>query len=119
MTTLLSSGEEALFTGDVLRLPENYELGPGSPPVDLMVFEPHDEECGLGLLVLSGYKAGLIYALLPPESLKGGSRAICTTWLKTQWHRWFCYEHDGAMRVIDVDATRILPWNKREIVETA
>ena len=119
MVRLTDSPEAALYTGDVLRLPENYDLGPGSPPVDLMVFEPHDEECGLGLLVLSGYKAGLIYALLPPDSLKGGSRAICLDWLKAHWARWFCYEHDGGMRVIDVDNTRIFPWNKREIVEIA
>lgn len=119
MVLLMESGEDALFTGDVVRLPENYDLGPGSPPVDLMVFEPHDEECGLGLVVLSGYKAGLIYALLPQESLKGGSRAICFEWLKGHWSRWFCYEHEGATRIIDVQTTRIFPWNKREIVEIA
>ena len=119
MCLLTECGEEALFTGDVLRLPENYDLGPGSRPVDLMVYEPHDEECGLGLLVVSGYKAGLIYALLPVESLKGGSRAICLDWLKREWNRWFCYAHEDDMRVIDLNQTRVFSWDKREIVEIA
>lgn len=119
MPLLLDSAEEALWTGDVLRLMENYELGPGSSPVDLMVYEPNDPECGLGLLVVSGYKAGLTYTLLPLESLKENSRALCMNWLKNNWDRWFCYEHEGAMRVIDIEETQFLAWDKRTILETA
>lgn len=119
MPLLMDTAEEALWTGDVLRLMENYDLGPGSAPVDLMVYEPNDPECGLGLLVISGYKAGLTYALLPLESLKDNSRALDMHWLKNNWDRWFCYEHDSAMRVIDIEHTQLLAWNKRKIVETA
>lgn len=119
MPFLTDYGEEALFTGDILRLPENYDLGPGSAPVDLMVFEPLDEECGLGLVVVSGYKAGLVYALLPVDSLKGGSRSICMDWLKREWNRWFCYAFGDEMKIIAMEKTRLFSWDKREIVETA
>ncbi len=119
MVLLVESGDEALFTGDILRLPENYDLGPGSPPVDLMVFEPFDEECGLGLIVLTGYKAGLIFAHLPLSSLHGGSRAVSLSWLKDNWDRWFCYEHADGMRVIAMDQASVLRWDKREILEIA
>ncbi len=57
-----------LDVGDVLRLPENYDLGPGSEPVDLLVYDPRDDEYGLGLMVVSGYKAGLIFSIFPRES---------------------------------------------------
>ena len=33
---LLESGRAELWRGDMLRLPENYDLGPGSGPVDLL-----------------------------------------------------------------------------------
>ncbi|MBB4063020.1 Imm45 family immunity protein [Gellertiella hungarica] len=119
MALLAETGEEALFVGDIIRLPDNYDLGPDTGPVDLIVFEPNDEECGLGLLVISGYKSGLIYALLPTESMKGGSRAICIDWLRREWDRWFCYAHGDGMKVMDLNKTRVFGWDKREIVETA
>ncbi|CAN7382306.1 Imm45 family immunity protein [Rhizobium sp. LjRoot30] len=115
MVRLTETAAEALWIGDILRLPENYDLGPGSPPVDLIVYEPNDEECGLGLLVISGYKAGLIYALLPLSSLLSGTRALDIGWLKNNWDRWFCYEHGDDMRVIDINEAQIFAWDKRTI----
>ena len=119
MTLLVDTTQEALWTGDILRLPENYDLGPGSLPVDLIVYDPNDEECGLGLLVVSGYKAGLVYALLPAQSLKGGSRALDLDWLRDNWNSWFCYAHEGNTRVMAIDKTRVISWEKRMILETA
>lgn len=119
MAQLKDTAGGALCIGDILRLPENYDLGPGSAPVDLMVYEPQDEDCGLGLLVISGYKAGLVYALLPLASLKDGMRALDTDWLTENWNRWFCYEHGDGMRVIDIDGVKVLGWDKRIIEELA
>ena len=119
MSYLVDAKEGALQIGDILRLPENYDLGPGSLPVDLLVFDPNDEDCGLGLVTLSGYKAGLVYALLPMESMPGGARMIDAVWLRDNWDRWFCYEHEGGMRVMDRSRARVLAWNKRLITENA
>ena len=119
MVALKDIAHGALAIGDILRLPENYDLGPGSDPVDLMVFDPQDSECGLGLLVISGYKAGLIYARLPLASLKDGTQSLDTGWLTDNWNRWFCYEHGDGMRVIDIDRVKVLGWDKRIVQELA
>jgi hypothetical protein len=110
---------DTLWTGDIVRLPENYDLGPESQPVDLMVFDPNDYDCGLGLVVVSGYKAGLVYALLPEASMKDGTRTIDVSWLKSHWDKWFCYPHLDNIRVIDMNQTIIMAWNGREILENA
>jgi len=47
MLLLLESGRTELWRGDILRLPENDDLGPGSGPVDVLVYDPHDDTCGL------------------------------------------------------------------------
>lgn len=119
MPHLSSLDRDALWTGDILRLAENYDLGPGSSPVDLMVFDPNDSDCGLGLVVVSGYKAGLVYALLPQASLKDGTRTIDVSWLKSHWDKWFCYPHNEGVRIIDIQQTIIMAWDGREILENA
>lgn len=119
MLSRVDAPEDALQIGDILRLPENCDLGPGSLPVDLLVFDPNDDECGLGLVTLSGYKAGLVYALLPLDSLVPGARLIDPGWLSANWDRWFCYEHEGRMRVMDRSRARVIAWNKRLITENA
>lgn len=118
MPLLLDSGRAELWRGDILRLAENYDLGPGSGPVDVMVYDPHDDEHGLGLIVVSGYKAGLTWSVFPRESSRPDARCIDIGWLKSNWDRWICYEWDGRMRVIDIARTEILEWDRRMIVET-
>ncbi len=110
-------GSRDLYVGDILRLPENYDLGPESGPVDLLVFHPRDDEAGLGLMVVSGYKAGLVYAVLPRAS--GPAGAISIAWLKENWDKWFCYPYDDAMRTIPMETAVILEWTNREIREIA
>jgi hypothetical protein len=118
MPLLLESGRTELWRGDLLRLAENYDLGPGSDPVDLLVYEPHDDACGLGLMVASGYKAGLTWIVFPLESRRDGSRCIDIAWLKRNWDRWIAYQWDGRMRVIDIARTELLEWDRRTILET-
>lgn len=115
---LVESGRAELWRGDILRLPENYDLGPGSGPVDILVYDPHDESCGLGLMVASGYKAGLTWSILPIESRRPNAICIDMGWLRRNWDVWFAYQWNGAMRVIDIDRTEILEWDRRMIVET-
>lgn len=118
MPPLLESGRTELWRGDILRLPENYDLGPGSGPVDLLVYDPHDDTCGLGLMVVSGYKAGLTWSILPIESRRIDAICIDMDWLKRNWDVWFAYQWNGALRVIDINSAEILEWDRRMIVET-
>jgi len=41
--------DSRLFAGDILQLSDNYDTGPGSGPVDLMVFDPRDDDAVFGL----------------------------------------------------------------------
>lgn len=84
---------ESLWRGDVLRLPRNPMLGPGSRPLDLMLYQLWGYEDVLGLLILRGYKAGLPWVYLPPESQGAGRLSLETAWLIANWKDWFCYAH--------------------------
>lgn len=117
MPLLLESGCSELWRGDILRLPESY-LGPGSRPVDLLVYDPRDDSCDLGLMAASGYKAGLIWSILPIESRRPDAICIDMGWLRRNWDVWFTYQWNGAMRVIDIAGAEILDWDRRMIVET-
>jgi len=46
--------DESLWAGHVIRLVNNYDLGPGSAPVDPMVYDTRDSDVGLGVIVVSG-----------------------------------------------------------------
>ena len=43
MRLLTDMAGESLWRGDVIRLVHNYDLGSGSPPVDLLVYDPRDD----------------------------------------------------------------------------
>ena len=113
---------DSLWRGDIIRLVHNYDLGPGSEPVDLMVYDPRDDEAGLGLIVLSGYKAGLTLCILPRESMSKETRSLETGWLLDHWDEWFCYTYHtdaaGKLLPVPVEGTLVLDWTEREIVIT-
>jgi len=115
MPLLLESVPASLKRGDILRLPENYDLGPGSGPVDVMVYYPFKDGCGMGLLTVSGYKAGHVFAILPERS--GGPHHIDVKWLTAHWDEWFCYAWGEEMIRVDISKTILLEWDRREIVE--
>ena len=56
--------KDLLGRGAILRFPG---VWPHEEVVDLMVFNSPDAGSGMGLIVASGYKAGLILVLLPKE----------------------------------------------------
>ena len=116
LTSLLG---ESLWAGDFLRLSDNYDLGKGSGPVDVMVFDPH-QGVGLGVIVVSGYKAGSTLSFFPSESCGDGKRSLEVDWLLANWNNWFCYTYErddeGGLVPIPVEGTMVIGWEEREIV---
>lgn len=111
---------ESLWRGDIIRLVDNYDLGPGSGPVDLMVYDPHQDDAGMGLMVVSGEKAGLTLSIFPLASKGNGKRSLETAWLLRNWNDWFCYtygaDENGGLLPVPVEGTLVIAPHEREIV---
>lgn len=88
---LLDCPDESLWRGDILRLSRNPALGPGSPGIDLMLFETWGYDDKLGLLILDGYKAGMPMLYFPPESQGERRMSLESSWLIANWNQWICY----------------------------
>ncbi|MGB6118182.1 MAG: Imm45 family immunity protein [Mesorhizobium sp.] len=120
MRLLTSIPDESLWRGDIIRLARNYDLGPQSAPVDLMVFDPNEDGRGLGVIVVSGYKSGAVLSVFPEESCGAGKRSLETSWLLRHWNDWFCYTYErdasGNLVPLPIEGTQILAWDEREIV---
>jgi hypothetical protein len=85
MIKLIHYEGTSLWRGDVLRLPASY---PYEDIVDFMVFDPLKEGKGMGLIVATGYKAGIIRNVLIAESVPEGTRSLSTRWLVENWEKW-------------------------------
>ena len=85
---LVSSNEKFLTHGTVLKVLGSY---PYEEFVDFMVFDPSIKDKGLGLIVSSGYKAGLVLVILPHES---GEHSLSREWLIKNWQHWVYPECD-------------------------
>lgn len=107
MPLLTDLAGRALGPGDILRLSENYDLRPGSGPVDLLVFDPRDDDTGLGLIVASGYKAGLILHLFPKAS-RHADGGLSVDWLIASWRDWFVFTYHADARIPFEDARVLL-----------
>lgn len=111
--------DDSLWSGDILRLVHNYDLGPGSEPVDLLVYDPHHDDAGMGVVVVSGYKAGLTLSIFPAASCGAGKRSLETAWLLRHWNDWFCYTYprndQDEMIPVPVEGTLVIRWDEREI----
>ncbi|KWS27224.1 hypothetical protein CCL11_07375 [Pseudomonas syringae] len=75
---------DAIYRGNILRVCGKY---PYEEFVDFMFFEAKLTGSTYGLMVVSGYKAGLILVYLPNECLAedGG---IDKAWLVKNWSNW-------------------------------
>lgn len=115
MPLLLDLAGSALGPGDILRLSENYDTGPGTGPVDLMVYDPRHDDCGLGLIAASGYKAGLVLHHFPLTSRhpQGG---LSVDWLIANWDDWFVFTNASDHR-IKIEEARVLFSNARTMPE--
>lgn len=84
--------EKALFRGGVFRVDGKY---PYEEKVDFMIFKNtvhSNPEREYGLIVSSGYKAGIILVFLPNECLFEGG-GISKKWIIKNWHKWV-YDSD-------------------------
>jgi hypothetical protein len=85
--------KEDIERGAILRCTGKY---PYEEYVDFMVIELLKEESKriYALLVVSGYKAGLIYVEFPEACipLENNGFAISTEWLKLHWYEWGYFE---------------------------
>lgn len=77
--------KQTLYHGNILRLPAQW---PYEEFVDFMVFDTQDPERPNGLIVSSGYKAGLILVRLPKESGLTEIGGLSTQWVINNWERW-------------------------------
>jgi hypothetical protein len=80
----LVDSKEDLVRGSIVRCKGKY---PYEDYVDFMVIEQQGE---YALLIISGYKAGLTFVVLPPESVPASNAgyAIDIEWLKANWNKW-------------------------------
>jgi len=97
---LTDPAPEEISRGAVFRFPARW---PYEDTVDYLLTE-HDSDAGFALVVASGYKAGVIRLVLPPEAriARPGVRAISRCWVISNWERWI-YEECGARDVLIAD----------------
>lgn len=77
--------KQPLFRGTIIRVPAK---GQWESVVDFMVYDPDLDDFGMGIIVDSGYSAGIGIACYPKESVSFGTRAICSDWLRKNWNKW-------------------------------
>ncbi|MFF7707585.1 Imm45 family immunity protein [Pseudomonas sp. NPDC007930] len=98
--------EDVIPRGSLLRVQGAY---PYEKSVDFMLFDSNDQESPTGLMVTTGYKAGLTLVLLPKEAAPFPG-ALSKAWLVKNWDFWvypecqlsnvlliFGYDADGAI----------------------
>ncbi|MEX0526217.1 Imm45 family immunity protein [Raoultella terrigena] len=88
---LIDYKEKSISRGTVFRLPANW---PYEEWVDFMLFETQDDERPYGLIISSGYKAGLFLIKLPIESISDEGLGISTEWVIANWAKWIYPECD-------------------------
>lgn len=82
---LIDYEETTISRGTVFRLPATW---PYEEWVDFMLFETQDDERPYGLMVSSGYKAGLFLIKLPIESTSSEGFGLSTKWVINNWGNW-------------------------------
>lgn len=88
---LIEYKNKSICRGNVFRLPA---VWPYEDWVDFIVFETQDSDRPYGLMVSSGYKAGLFLIKLPSESISDEGYALSTNWIITNWEKWIYPECD-------------------------
>ncbi|KTC02536.1 MULTISPECIES: Imm45 family immunity protein [Pseudomonas syringae group] len=104
---LVDLKDDAVCRGNILRVRGKY---PYEDFVDFMLFEAQLIDSIYGLMVVSGYKAGLILVYLPNECLAedGG---VDKAWLVKNWSDWIYPDCDVS------DAYWIEMYNAGSVVE--
>jgi len=86
---LIDYEETAISRGTIFRLPATW---PYEEWVDFMLFETQDDERPYGLMISSGYKAGLFLVKLPIESVSDEGYGLSTKWVINNWAKWIYQE---------------------------
>jgi hypothetical protein len=84
MKKLIECDSEFFCRGSIFRA---IGMPPYEASVDFMVFETLDEKRRFGLMVTTGYKAGLTLVILPVES-NSGTQGLCREWVVKNWAEW-------------------------------
>jgi len=96
---LIDRKEKSISRGSIFRLPA---VWPYEAFVDFMVFETQDDKRPYGLIVSSGYKAGLFLVKLPMESVSDEGHGLSTEWVINNWAEWIYPECDvGDVHILD------------------
>ncbi|MBF4554927.1 hypothetical protein H7698_02510 [Pseudomonas sp. p50] len=93
---IVESQAQSILRGDIIRVSGKY---PYEHNVDFMMFETNSEDSPYGLIVTSGYKAGLILVYLPKES-NSDEGGLSKAWLVSNWKKWVypdCDISDGYL----------------------
>lgn len=77
------SQDVMLGRGQILRFPGDGQVH--ETWLDVMIYFAHEVDRGMGLLVISGHKAGHPLVILPQDS---GANGVSVIWLKTHFNEW-------------------------------
>ncbi|WP_454171705.1 Imm45 family immunity protein [Microbacterium maritypicum] len=83
---LLEDYKVDLVRGDRLRI---VSAPNGADHRELLIAEAQQPDSGCALWVIDGYKAGLVFQVLPRESRPAeGPALVDVDWLKLNWSEW-------------------------------
>ena len=83
MIKLTEHGDEPLGHGTIFRCMK--AKWPYENRVDYLLCDLSD---GLGLIVCSGYKAGLVYRILPHDAYAPNTLMLSPKWIRDHWMKW-------------------------------
>lgn len=107
--------DECIYSGSIIRVPTMAPYNGDwyrDPIVDFLVFDAFglQEDVGLGLVVISGAKAGKINAVFPVGSIAPGTHALSKQWLLQNWKRHFYPDGDPDQAWIgEAESVDMLP----------
>ena len=87
----LEYSEEYICKGNILRL---YGFNENEEYTDLLFFDPSEEDCSLGVIILSGKKSGNIFVYFPFEARYNDTRLMSKRWLINNWSKWLSPSSD-------------------------
>lgn len=106
---------ECIYTGSILRVPTMTPYNGDwyyEPIVDFLAFDAFglQEGAGLGLVVMSGAKAGKINAVFPADSCAPKTRALSKQWLFENWKKYFYPEGEPHQAwIAEAEPVTVLP----------
>ena len=83
MVKLVDYGDEPLAHGTIFQCTK--AESPYEDSVDYLLCDLSE---GLGFIVCSGYKAGLVYRIFPDEAYAPNTRMLNPKWIRAHWKDW-------------------------------